>query len=221
MKSKVAAAAAPAARARVRRGPAAMAQLKLELLERARCIYRAEGPAALSMRRLAQDAGLSTMALYSYFPNKQALLEGLWLELFEALLAEMLAASAGRRAPLKVMEAHLRSFLAFWESRPDQFRMIYMSAPQGTGAEAVSMKEQPVYRQLIQLERERMAACAGSASEPSDAVLTLVTALTLTKLVGYLLLVLGMPRYPLPERSQLRERVVADAIQGIKTGLDG
>ncbi|WP_422016433.1 TetR/AcrR family transcriptional regulator [Roseateles sp.] len=193
-----------------------MAQLKLELLERARCIYASDGPAALSMRRLAQDAGLSTMALYSYFPSKQALLEGLWLELFEALLADLLAASAGRRAPLKVMEAHLRGFLAFWEARPDQFRMIYMSTPKGIGDEAVPMQDQPVYHQLIQLERERVAACAGAAAEPGEAQLTLAAALALTKLVGYLLLVLGMPRYPLPELERLRERVVADALQGIE-----
>jgi len=198
-----------------------MEKLKLELLERARRIHGTEGPAALSMRRLAQDAGLSTMALYSYFPNKQALLEGLWLEVFEALLAELLAASAGRRAPLKVMEAHLRGFLAFWEARPDQFRMIYMSAPQGADGEAVPMKEQPVYRQLIQLERQRVAACAGSAAEPGEALLAEVSALALIKVVGYLLLVLGMPRYPLPERERLRKRVVADALRGITQSLGG
>ncbi|HEY1130320.1 MAG TPA: helix-turn-helix domain-containing protein [Roseateles sp.] len=205
---------AAVAKPRVRRGPAEMAQLKLKLLELARGIHDAEGPAALSMRRLAQDAGLSTMALYSYFPNKQALLEGLWLEVFEALLAELLAASMGRRAPLKVMEGHLRSFLAFWEARPEQFRMIYMSTPQGDGKEAVPMKDQPVYRQLIQLERERVAACAGT-TEPSEVRLAEASALSLIKLVGYLLVVLGMPRYPLPERMQLRERVIADSLHGI------
>lgn len=217
MKAKTVAAAPP----RVRRGPAAMAQLKLELLERARRIYGTEGADALSMRRLAQDAGLSTMALYSYFPNKQALLEGLWLEVFETLLAEQLAASAGRRAPLKVMEAHLRCFIAFWEARPDQFRMIYMSAPQGATVEAVSMRDQPVYRQLILLERERVAACASSPAEPREALVAEVSALAVIKVIGYLLLVMGMPRYPLPERARLRERVVADALQGIAKSLAG
>lgn len=212
---------APAVKPRVRRGPGQMAQLKQELLERARDIYAVEGAASLSMRRLAQDAGLSTMALYSYFPNKQALLEGLWLEVFEALLAELLAAAARRRSPLKVMEAHLRAFLAFWEGRPEQFRMIYMSTQPRTDEEAVPIKNQAVYRQLIQLERERVAACAGGTRKPSEAQLAEAAALALAKLVGYLLLVLGMPRYPLPERARLRERVVVDALQGIREGLAG
>ena len=94
--------------------------------------------------------------------------------------------------------------------------MIYMSTPKGIGDEAVPMQDQPVYHQLIQLERERVAACAGAAAEPGEAQLTLAAALALTKLVGYLLLVLGMPRYPLPELERLRERVVADALQGIE-----
>lgn len=214
-------ASASEARPRVRRNPAAMAKLKLELLDRARYIYGTEGPEALSMRRLAQDAGLSTMTLYSYFPNKQSLLEGLWLEVFEALLVDLLAASTGRRAPSRVMEAHMRSFLAFWEGRPEQFRMIYMSPSQNAGEEAVPMKDQPVYHQLIQLERERVAACAGVRGEPSESLLAEVASLALSKQVGYLLLVLGMPRYPLPERARLRERVVADALQGITRGLAG
>ncbi|NCT85632.1 MAG: TetR/AcrR family transcriptional regulator [Comamonadaceae bacterium] len=208
-------AAAPTAKPRLRRGPAAMARLRQELLERARRIYGSEGAAGLSMRRLAQEAGLSTMALYSYFPSKQALLERLWLEVFEALLAELLAASARRRAPLKVMEAHLRAFLAFWEARPDQFRLIYMSTQPQAGEGQLPIQEQPVYQQLIQLKRERVAACASGAARPSEALLAESATLALAKLLGYLLLVLGMPRYPLPERARLRERVVADALQGI------
>jgi AcrR family transcriptional regulator len=197
-------AAAPTAKPRLRRGPAAMARLRQELLERARRIYGSEGA-----------AGLSTMALYSYFPSKQALLERLWLEVFEALLAELLAASARRRAPLKVMEAHLRAFLAFWEARPDQFRLIYMSTQPQAGEGQLPIQEQPVYQQLIQLKRERVAACASGAARPSEALLAESATLALAKLLGYLLLVLGMPRYPLPERARLRERVVADALQGI------
>lgn len=210
---------AVAAPGRVRRSPAAMAALKRELLERARLIYRDEGLAALSMRRLAQEAGLSTMALYSYFPNKQALLEGLWLEVFEALLERLLPASAGQRAPLKVLEAHVRGFISFWEERADQFRMIYMSLQQTAGGDAVSIEQQPAYQRLVHLTRERIAACAGGAAEPSEDVLALLAAQLVSKQLGFLLLALGVARYPLRDRETLRERVVADIIAGVRAGL--
>lgn len=207
------------ARVRVRRSPAEMAALKREMLERARQIYREEGPGGLSMRRMAQEFELSTMALYSYFPSKQALLEGLWLEVFEALLERLLPVSAGQRAPHKVLEAHARAFIDFWEARADQFRMIYMSQQQTAGGEAVAMAEQPAYQKLVYLIRERVAACARGSAEPSEETLALLAAQMVSKQLGYLLLVLGVARYPLQDRESLRERVVQDIVSGVVAGL--
>lgn len=206
---------------RVRRSPPEMAALRRAMLERARQIYREEGAAALSMRRMAQEFGLSTMALYSYFPSKQALLERLWLDVFEALLEQLLPASAGQRAPLKVLEAHVRGFIGFWEARADQFRMIYMSLQQTDGAESVALAEQATYRKVVNLTRERVAACARGPAEPSEDLLALLAAQLVAKQLGYLLLVLGVTRYPLPDREALRERVVADIVAGVAAGLAG
>lgn len=207
--------AAAAAPVRVRRSPAAMAALKRAMLERARLIHREEGLAALSMRRMAQEAGLSTMALYSYFPSKQALLEELWQEVFEGLLAQLLPASTGRRLPLGVLESHVRSFLDFWEQRPDQFRMIYMSAQQSAGEGAVAIERRPVYQQVVNLTRERVAACWRGASEPSEAEVARLAALVVAKQLGYLLLAVGLARYPLPDRDVLRESLVADIVAAV------
>lgn len=208
-----------AAHPRVRRSPAAMATLRREMLARARLIYRDEGVAALSMRRMAQEFGLSTMALYSYFPSKQALLEDLWLDVFEALLAHLLPASAGRRRPLQVLEAHARAFIDFWEERADQFRMIYMSLQQTAGGEDVALSRQPAYQRLVLLTRERVAACARGPAEPSEETLAQLAALMVSKQLGFLLLALGVARYPLRDRDALRERVVQDIVAGVVAGL--
>jgi len=202
---------------RLRRNAAEMATLKQALLERARLIYRDEGLAVLSMRRMAQEFELSTMALYSYFPNKQALLEGLWIEIFEALQVELRAVSKGRRAPLKVLDAHVRSFIDFWEQRPDQFRMVYMSAGQAAGEDTVDMERQPVYVQAVMLTRERVAACA--ATPPSEAALGLCTDALVAQMLGYLLLTMGVARYPLYSRDALRDRTVSDIRCTVEQGL--
>ena len=49
---------------------------KDELFERALAIVDAEGLDALSMRRLAADAGVEAASLYHHLPNKDALLDG-------------------------------------------------------------------------------------------------------------------------------------------------
>jgi AcrR family transcriptional regulator len=57
------------------------------LLEAASSILAADGAAALTVRRIAADAGMSTMNVYSRFGSKQGVVEHLFLRGF-ALLAE-------------------------------------------------------------------------------------------------------------------------------------
>jgi AcrR family transcriptional regulator len=46
-----------------------------QVAERALALMDAHGPDRLTMRRLAADLGLSTMALYRYFPHREALID--------------------------------------------------------------------------------------------------------------------------------------------------
>lgn len=197
---------------RVRRTQAGMRALREQLLAQARAIYQAEGLEALSMRRLAQDAGLSPMTLYSYFPSKQALLESVWIEVFEALVDHLLTATASKRTPRTVLEAHLRAFIAFWEDRPDQYRLIYLSAQTGSGQEAVDMSQQPVYARFVGLMRERVAACLPERLNATGKQAALRSDLATTKLVGYLQVTLGIRRYQVGDQDALREAVVRDIL---------
>lgn len=200
---------------RLRRGPTEMAALKREMLERARRIYREEGVEALSMRRLAQELGISTMAIYSYFESKKALLDGLWIEVFEALTDELLDASKGQRGARRVLEAHVRCFLDFWERHPEQFRMIYMSATQTASLDEIGQSQMPVYNRLLGLVRERLAACAPSGVEPDEPRIRLLCDLMSVRQMGYLMMVVGLPRYPVLDRELLRERTVQGVLRDV------
>jgi AcrR family transcriptional regulator len=46
-----------------------------QVAERALALMDAEGSGGLTMRRLAADLGMSTMALYRYFPHREALID--------------------------------------------------------------------------------------------------------------------------------------------------
>ncbi|WAL64990.1 TetR/AcrR family transcriptional regulator [Amycolatopsis cynarae] len=56
--------------------------LRLRLLDRAGELLSADGPKALSLRKLAADAGTSTTAVYSLFGGKQDLVNALYTEGF-------------------------------------------------------------------------------------------------------------------------------------------
>jgi AcrR family transcriptional regulator len=61
------------------------------LLKSASDLLAAEGPAALTVRRIANDAGVSTMNVYSRFGGKDGVVEHLFIEGFHRLTAGMSA----------------------------------------------------------------------------------------------------------------------------------
>ena len=79
----------------LRHYPAAMVQLDSVgsmLIKAASDLLASEGPAALTVRRIATDAGVSTMNVYSRFGSKDGVVEYLFVEGFRRLGAGMNAA---------------------------------------------------------------------------------------------------------------------------------
>ncbi|GAB2809211.1 TetR/AcrR family transcriptional regulator [Lentzea nigeriaca] len=89
----------------------------------ARAILLAEGAAAVSMRRVAEAAGITPMAIYTHFPNRDALLR----EVAEATFAE-LATSWGRRGEQGGWEerlfGQLQDFLDFALGQPHLYAFL-------------------------------------------------------------------------------------------------
>ena len=54
-----------------------------KIIEKALEILDAEGPDGISMRRLGDALGVEAMALYHYFPNKDAILDGVLARIIE------------------------------------------------------------------------------------------------------------------------------------------
>lgn len=55
------------------------------ILDTASALLEADGPEALTMRRIANDAGCSTTVLYTMFGGKAGIADALWCEGFERL----------------------------------------------------------------------------------------------------------------------------------------
>jgi AcrR family transcriptional regulator len=68
---------------------AGRAALRRLVLDTASSLLEDEGPAALTMRRIAGDAGCSTTVLYTMFGGKSGIAEALWLEGFARLGAAL------------------------------------------------------------------------------------------------------------------------------------
>jgi AcrR family transcriptional regulator len=98
--------------------------LALEALER-------EGAEGLSVATLAKRAGVSPMAPYRHFDDREALLAALARRGFEQLAAEMRRVAAPD--PIERLTAFGVAYVEFAVARPGLFRLMFGAAPPTPG----------------------------------------------------------------------------------------
>ena len=92
----------------------------------ARALYDAEGMEGLSMRKVAAAVGLTPMALYRHFADKDALVDALTtdgLAVWDRRLAEALEVDA---APMAMVEAGMGAFIDFALDEPRRFEAAFV-----------------------------------------------------------------------------------------------
>lgn len=104
--------------------------LSQALVEAALAVVEAEGAAALSLRDVARQVGVSAAAVYRHFADKEALLAEVAAEGFAALnraFAEALAA-APEQPELRLL-ALGEAYVRFGRGRPGLYRLMFGSPP--------------------------------------------------------------------------------------------
>ncbi|WP_405182297.1 TetR/AcrR family transcriptional regulator [Nocardia sp. NBC_01377] len=85
-----------------------------------------EGIAAVSLRRVAREAGVSTGAPYHHFADRAALLAALSTRGFELLAAELTATRAAATGdPMDTLAALAAAYVRFAREHPAHFRLMF------------------------------------------------------------------------------------------------
>lgn len=95
------------------------------IVETARAILRNEGAGSVSMRRVAQEVGITPMAIYHHYANRTALLDGV-LEREFAALAEQFTQNLAGRSPTERIHAALDLYVDFALGRPHVFDTMFL-----------------------------------------------------------------------------------------------
>lgn len=94
------------------------------LLTAAAVLLEREGAAGLSLRQVAEAAGLSRQAPYNHFANKEAMLAELAAGGFRTLLARMSEAEA-ELAPMERLALAAHAYIGFGTEQPAVFRLMF------------------------------------------------------------------------------------------------
>ncbi|MFS2025199.1 TetR/AcrR family transcriptional regulator [Massilia sp. GER05] len=145
---------------------------KTRLFQAARALFDEEGEAGLSMRRIAAAVGITPMAIYKHFADKDALLNALMLDGFVAWEARV--AHIAEPDPAAWLRQLSTAFLEFAVTEPRRYEAAFLLRASGARQYPNDFAEgrSPVVH-LARQQAERMRARGRHAPSAEDIVLAL------------------------------------------------
>ncbi|HEX8413039.1 MAG TPA: TetR/AcrR family transcriptional regulator [Sphingomicrobium sp.] len=102
---------------------------RAEILAAAERIFVEHGYEGATIRKIADEVGLSSTALYMHFAEKGEILHEICREAFERLIRENRALAA-REEPVEIKLRHmLEAYARFGFDNPNAYRLIYLTRP--------------------------------------------------------------------------------------------
>jgi len=127
------------------------------ILRAAKAIHERNGLAALTMRRVSARVGLTPMALYRHFADKDALLDALVAEGFTQFEG-FVARAADAPTPAERFRAVLHGYVDFALTHPRTFELMFFVPRTNVPAAPASLAStpSPAFTRIIAAVREAM-----------------------------------------------------------------
>jgi AcrR family transcriptional regulator len=103
------------------------AQRRAEILEAAKQLFVEEGYAATTIRRIAARLGISSTALYVYFPDKDAILVEICDTTFAGLIVELDEVRRCSTGPLDALSKSLERYIRFGLDHPNEYELTFVT----------------------------------------------------------------------------------------------
>jgi AcrR family transcriptional regulator len=105
---------------------------RAEILKAAEIIFVAEGYEGATIRKIAEEVGVSSTCLYMHFSDKDEILIEICTRAMEALLAINSEISARPVAAVERVRMMLEAYVRFGLSNPNAYRLIFCATPIST-----------------------------------------------------------------------------------------
>ncbi|HKR66804.1 MAG TPA: TetR/AcrR family transcriptional regulator [Thermoanaerobaculia bacterium] len=180
-------------------------ELRRTILDAAREAFRAEGYAAVSMRRLAEAAGCTHGNLYVHFRDKEAIFDALVEDAF-VQLEEALRVSPKITDPVTRLRRAARAYIDFALANPGAYEFAFILRRPGARHSRPHRAYEHV-RTLVQrcIDEKRFRRIdADVASQALWAAVHGITSLFITR-----------DSFPWADRDAIMQRVIDSAVDGL------
>jgi AcrR family transcriptional regulator len=134
---------------------------RAEILAAAERIFVEHGYEGATIRKIADEVGLSSTALYMHFAEKSEILQEICRQAFTALLAVNQAILAEPGEPEARLRRMMRAYVDFGFANPNAYRLVYMTRPVEAAAGAPSAAQElgaTLFRSFEQVVEDAGAA---------------------------------------------------------------
>ena len=201
---------------RRRRAPKGQgALLRQDILDSAAAILAERGDAAaVSIRAVAERAGVSTAAIYLHFSDRESLLGEVCGAAFGELDQALAAAAAGAPDSLTALRLQGAAYVRFALARPEQYRFMLMGRPEdGHHPDPSQLAASGSFADLVATVGECQAKGLLPHGEPVPLGLALLSAVH-----GLASLLISVPYMPWPEVDHMVTLTMDMAINGLSNG---
>jgi AcrR family transcriptional regulator len=130
---------------------------RLEILEAAERIFVAEGYEGATIRKIADEVGVSSTALYMHFRDKDEILHEICLAAMQALLQQNSEIAARPADAVTRVRDMLDAYVRMGLEHPNAYRLVFCSPPRGG--------ESPIREATTEIGEQCYARYAGVVRE--------------------------------------------------------
>ncbi|MBW3656986.1 MAG: TetR/AcrR family transcriptional regulator [Gemmatimonadetes bacterium] len=167
---------------------------------------------AVSVRAVAQRVGVSAPSIYLHFADKQALLDAVCEEVFEALHLRLRAAAKGADNPFEALRAQGNAYVHFALENPEHYRLVMMTKHAPGDKPSDQLIARGAFGYLVESVR-RCVQEGVYAGDPVELALGLWAAAH-----GVAALLVAKPYFPWPDRDAFIDRTICMAGLGLAVG---
>ena len=120
-----------------------------KIIEEAQSLFATEGYQAVSMRKIAANAGMGTMTLYKYFPNKNAILHHIWADFFDEIFALVKADIEKKNSAKDKLKQICMTYLNYWVKHKDRFRIVFLNEDRASSADEFFINHANITEQML------------------------------------------------------------------------